>query len=270
MWRFGGFDQDTATMNHCLPDGRKSCAACCGLYNVADGTRSTLEERLSKRTGIFHDTDRSPDALENFKHLIRESENAAPLDEVIHVCEFAGFLNENNSVVGCMLHPRSPGNANVDLRGMCHYGSMACKAFYCPAWKELSQPVMQAVHAAVDDWHLYGLVATDVDFVRSIFSFLQVTNGAVDYSGVLERDALPIFRQILSWKSEWPRAGDSKVRRSPYYVKGRTVTSNNHENVQRVLECLNFTFCSNEYSAAARTEIKTGLELLANACRNPA
>ncbi len=233
---------------------------------MSDGSRQALDRNLVRRTEIFHITERSPDALDNFKNVIRESEAASPLDEVIHVCEFAGFLNADRTAVGCMLHPSSPGNAQVDLRGMCHYGSMACKAFYCPAWEELPQSLVPILMSAIDDWHLYGLVITDVDFVRSTFSFVEAAGWPANRSLTLSGQAESLLKEILWWKSEWPHASDSKVRRSRYYIKGRTPTADPDENVRRILECLNFTFGSTVDSPGARVQIREKLERLAEAC----
>ncbi len=253
-------------MNICFPDNGRSCAACCGLYNVSDGSRQALERNLSRRTEIFQVTERSPDALENFKNVTRKFEAVLPLDGVIHVCEFAGFLNADRTAVGCMLHPSSPGNAQVDLRGMCHYGSMACKTFYCPAWEELPQSLVPILVSAIDDWHLYGLVMTDVDFVSSIFSFVHAAGGPTSRSAALSGKAESLLKEILWWKSEWPHARDSTVRRSRYYIKGKPPTVDPDENAQRILGCLNFTFGSTVDSPAARAEIRGKLDRLAEAC----
>ena len=39
----------------CQPDERKSCGACCGLYNYVDSSRSSLTLRLRSRTKRFHE-----------------------------------------------------------------------------------------------------------------------------------------------------------------------------------------------------------------------
>jgi hypothetical protein len=226
-----------------------------------------LEANLTRRTETFRDVERSPDALEKFKASIRECEAPSSLDDMIHVCEFAGFLDSSNSVVGCMLHPSAVGNAKVDLRGMCHYGSMACKAFYCPAWKELHSSLREIVVSTVDDWHLYGLVITDVNFVRSIFDFIrQAGGGPLEPTLVLSDQASPIFRRILSWKTEWPHSGGSPMRRSSYYFKPKTPSKDQDDSVQRILECLSFTYGSELDPSGARVEIKAELEELAAAC----
>ncbi len=160
-------------MNLCRPDSSKSCAACCGLYNVPNATRSALQFKLEKRTLAFREVERSPQAIEDYQMWVRANEAEGPLDEAIHVCEFAGFLDPQQRIVGCQLHPTGTGNQGVDLRGLCYYGSMACKSFFCPAWEEIPLRLRDMVCLLIDDWHVYGLVITDVDFVRSLFGLLE-------------------------------------------------------------------------------------------------
>ncbi|MEW6351586.1 MAG: hypothetical protein AB1646_21250 [Thermodesulfobacteriota bacterium] len=162
------------SLNLCWPDGSKSCAACCGLYNLVDGRRSTLLPRLEARTRTFAEVVRDPDAIAEFAVRVREQEAVTPLDPVIHVCEFVGFTDAAWRAPGCMLHPTAPGNRGVDFRGLCHYGSMACKGFFCPATEELEAYQAEIVIELIDDWHLYGLVATDVDYVKSVFRLVEM------------------------------------------------------------------------------------------------
>ena len=159
-------------MNLCRPDESKSCAACCGLYNLSDATRPILWQKLQRRTTLFRTTPRCADAIAVFQETVQLEEPEAPLEEIIHVCEFAGFLDQYRRVVGCQLHPSAPGNNGVDLRGLCHYGSMACKAFFCPSWTAIPPGYVEVLVKALQDWHLYGLVITDVDFVTSLFRLL--------------------------------------------------------------------------------------------------
>ncbi len=163
----------SASPNLCRPDGRKSCAACCGLYNVPDGTRSTLMARLEGRTHAFGTVVRDPDAIAEFAAQVSERERVTPLDPVIHVCEFVGFVDSHWRSPGCLLHPSAPGNRGIDLRGLCHYGSMACKGFFCPATEQLEAYQTAILVELIDDWQLYGLVVTDVDYVKSVFRLVE-------------------------------------------------------------------------------------------------
>jgi len=191
------------------------------LYNVRDATRPTLLQKLRYRTLSFHSVSRSPGDIEKYETLIRSAEADTALDEDIHVCEFAGFVDNHFRSVGCMLHPSAPGNRSTDLRGLCHYGSMACKTFYCPAWKEIPAHYRDIVVRAIDDWHLYGLVITDVDFVMSLFGALEDCLGTRVNPEVLSAgEALGLFREILAWKDSWPFKESSTLRRSRYYCSG--------------------------------------------------
>ncbi|MEJ2717206.1 MAG: hypothetical protein P8182_08715 [Deltaproteobacteria bacterium] len=193
-------------MNLCSPDQRKACAACCGLYNVPDGTRSALAKKMERRTLLFRHTDRSVEAILEYQALIRTAETEPPLDEAIHVCEFTGFVDSDNRVPGCLLHPSECGNCGVDLRGLCHYGSMACKAFFCPAWEHSDLPLLRLVSRLVDDWHLYGLVITDIDFVQALFGLIRHFLGEpVDPHRLIKGPGREIFTEMLCWK-DWRRA----------------------------------------------------------------
>lgn len=234
-------------MNLCRPDSSKSCAACCGLYNVADGTRVTLQKTLANRTDRFRDVQRTPDALNRFETEIRALEATQPHDEVIHVCEFAGFVDDHQRSVGCMLHPCAPDNEGVDLRGMCHYGSMACKSFHCPAWEELPTLHKQIVTDIVDDWHLYGLVITDVDFILSLFELTEDCLGAtLDQTFLRCIPARSVFLEMLNWKDSPQLLGETSgsLRLSRYYV---SLTSSRQiardaGPMDRILNCLQFNY----------------------------
>jgi len=232
-------------MNLCRPDSRKSCAACCGLYNVADGTRSALTQKLGVRTALFAATERSVKALIKYEDHVRELEKGAPLDPAIHVCEFTGFLDQERRTVGCLLHPLAPGNDGVDFRGLCYYGSVACKSFFCPAWDELDRCHREILAATIDDWHLYGLVATDVSFVRGVFGLLEESLGhPVDMGVLFSSSAWGILGEIVAWKNNWPFRESTSVRQSLYYARDAAGTgvSDTASHVATILESLRFTF----------------------------
>jgi hypothetical protein len=257
-------------LNVCRPDHRKSCAACCGLYNVEDATRPALLRKLQNRTLRFQATDRSPDPLQEFKDHIQSVEATVPPEEAIHVCEFCGFLDAENRVVGCMLHPTAPGNGGIDLRGMCHYGSMACKSFFCPAWEDISPLRLGVLVDAVQDWHLYGLVVTDVDFVTAVFDLLEDAVGSPLVPDMLgASDAGQVFHEMLSWKDTWPYRGNAAQRRSRYYFK-RTVTELQRDRASHLAtltEILRFTFDLEEATDDWREYVSLTVEKFVHAYR---
>lgn len=255
-------------MNICVPDHRKSCAACCGLYNVADATRPELFAKLLRRTELFRSTPRDADSICAYKDETALLESNEPLEEIIHVCEFTGFLDDDQRLVGCMLHPSAVGNHGLDLRGLCHYGSMACKAFYCPAWRELSPAQRDLVAEAIDDWHLYGLVMTDVEFVQAVTGLIEKSAGKT-LTSALQRDdpCAKALKDMLSWKDNENLAGGSGLRRSRYYFgapeEQDRPASCNHE--QELLDCLRFTYGADFDECVARELIARSTESLCRA-----
>lgn len=232
-------------MNLCHPDGSRSCAACCGLYNVKNASKTALSDKLEYHTLLFRTVERSAEAIWDYKSRIAIRENNSPLDPEIHVCEFIGFPDPSQLLVGCMLHPAAQGNDNIDLRGMCHYGSMACKSFFCPAWNEIPALYCDVLLALVDDWHLYGLVVTDVDFVMSLFGLIEHRLGnPLNPKTLTEGPAREVLRELISWKDVWPFGRNSTFRRSRYYFKSsfHKLQPDFDANLARFLETLNFTF----------------------------
>jgi hypothetical protein len=259
-------------LNLCRPDSRKSCAACCGLYNVSDGTRPTLAAKLEKRTSLFRTTLRTVQALEAYQCSIRDRENASTLDSVIHVCEFTGFLDLNQKIVGCLLHPSAPGNDGIDLRGLCFYGSMACKCFFCPAWSEIPASYAQMLLDILDDWHIYGLVMTDPGFIHSLFRLLEMNLGEpVAAEHLYKMPVLNIFKSMLAWKDSWPFNMSSNIRRSRYYFKptGSDMLQSEAECKRSILESLQFTFSLDHMNVDALDFMQEQIEKFVCAYKSP-
>ncbi len=229
--------------NICRPNLHKSCAACCGLYNVKDASASLMSSELRRRSGIFEETSRSVEAMVNFKDLIASSSPLEALDREIHVCEFMGFLDSSERIVGCMLHPTSSGNFGVDFRGLCHYGAMACKSFYCPAWTELPARIKSIVADLAPDWRTYGLIITDTSFLLSLFELIEIQTSAD-----LTLDSLrpPVLRQILTeilmLKDCWPLPQEPRMRKSNYYFKSKSKKGSMVDLYEVALGSLGFTY----------------------------
>lgn len=234
-------------MNLCHPDNTKSCAACCGLYNVPVATKDALTERLAVRTSLFRDCDRSPDAIQSFERAVIALEGGESLDPDIHVCRFVGFLDPLCRTVGCLLHPSAPGNAGQDLRGLCYYGSLACKTFFCDSWNMIPEKYLLIISDLIDDWHLWGLVSTDAEYVLSLFALTE-TALQETISPLLLRQGpgRDILISMLRWKNEWPFAKDSTQRLSRYYHRPRKDlrAASNSETTRLLARCLDSTFGS--------------------------
>ncbi len=232
-------------MNLCHPDATKSCAACCGLYNTPTATRDVLHDRLAVRTTLFRRVVRSPDAIQAFEHDMTIREGTVRLDEDIHVCRFVGFLDPFCRTVGCLLHPSAPGNDGKDLRGLCYYGSLACKTFFCDAWRAIPKRHQITLADLIDDWHLWGLVATDPAFVTCLFGLLEsVIKAPLDLSVLKTGQARNVLLDMLHWKNSWPLAKGSQRRVSRYHCRpnGNLLSANRDEQLQAIVECLNDTF----------------------------
>ena len=229
--------------NICRPNPHKSCAACCGLYNVKDASAGLMSLELRRRSGLFEGTPRSVEALLNFKDFIATSSCLEAYDPEIHVCEFMGFLDSSERIVGCMLHPSSLGNSGIDLRGLCHYGAMACKSFYCPSWTELPVRIKSVVAELAPDWRTYGLIVTDTAFLISLFKLIECQIG-VDLT--LERLRTPVLRQMLTevllLKDCWSLPQESKLRVSAYYLRNAHNRGGSIDLYEVMLESLGFSY----------------------------
>ena len=203
----------------CQPDPGKSCGACCGLYNYADSTCTSLTARLRERTERFRATVRGADDLAAFSARTRELEDQAKRYEVIYCCEYLGFLDADERRVGCLLHPLQ--NAGRDLRDVSFYGRELCDGHFCPSYHYISREEKLALLHVLDDWYLYGLCVTDIDLVREYFRLLG--NGVFETpaperfrSGAL-RDAA---RRFFSLKLDWPFRSEAVNRLGKYYFDG--------------------------------------------------
>jgi hypothetical protein len=185
----------------CQPDGRKSCGACCGLYNYQDHSRAYLQNLLAKRTelyasfsGRFH--------LEEYKKEESSFETSPKLLEAICNCEFLGFLDPEKRRIGCLLHPSQ--NQGEELRYHSYYGPALCAGHFCPSYSHLTVAEQKAVVAVLDDWYLYGLVITDIDLVKEFFRHAQERMGDCLDPGRLENEAVKkAGRDFFSLKENW-------------------------------------------------------------------
>ncbi len=255
-------------MNLCHPDSSKSCAACCGLYNVNDGRRGTLNSLLIERTLAFRNLSRTVAEICDFSVSSGARQLISQLDPEIHVCEYAGFVDDSYSTVGCMLHPNAPGNKGIDFRGLCHYGSMACKSFFCPASSETHETCVIIANRLITDWHLYGLVCTDINYMTAIFALTEmILELPIETEVILGPKPSAILMELLSWKTSWAFAEKSLTRRSAYYFKRFDQPNDESGLVNNIVDSLCFTFdclvSSNEANAMVRRRVMA----LADSCK---
>jgi hypothetical protein len=206
----------------CQPDNTKSCGACCGLYNVEDHSRETLISLLEKRTELFFSSGEKPD-VDRYGREIKAFPPLPKLSETIYNCEFLGFVDRDYRRVGCLLHPVF--NHGVDLRTCSFYGAILCRDHFCISFTCLSPVEQRAVISSLDDWYLYGLVITDVDFVKAFFAHVQ--NRLGDSLRDDRLDTLPVqtalrdfFELKVSWKflSRIKRLGTYYLSQAEYHI----------------------------------------------------
>jgi len=203
----------------CQPDERKSCGACCGLYNYVDSSRSSLEKRLRERTKRFHQIVNNSGDVEKYSKEILAMEDFRKRYEVIHCCEYLGFLDNEEKKVGCLLHPEQ--NKGSDMRDVSFYGQELCAGHLCPSHYFIPQSQSQILIKIIDDWYLYGLVLTDIDLVTKYFQLIADRIGTELKPEVFENENLKnITLEYFNWKLNWPFRSLETNRLGKYYFDG--------------------------------------------------
>ena len=203
----------------CQPDEGKSCGACCGLYNYVDSSRSSLKQRLRERTKRFHNLVKNPGDVELYAKETLAAEDFKKRYEVIHCCEYLGFLDKDEKKVGCLLHPQQ--NAGVDLRGSSFYGQELCAGHLCPSHYFIPQSQSKILIKIIDDWYLYGLVLTDIDLVTQYFRLIADRVGAELKPEIFDNESLKkIALEYFDWKINWPFRSLETNRLGKYYFDG--------------------------------------------------
>ena len=189
----------------CQVNDRVSCAACCGLYNVPDASRTAMESMLADRTARFERIPREVEAIAEFGRQVRNRRADVPYPD-FHHCPFVGLIGEERTRVGCLLHPLAAGNTGVDYRGLSFYGGMACRVYFCPTHHKLSREIKSAVKESAVDWYEYGLLVTEGKLLESYFSVLEHRLGAPVKAGdILARpEGRQQLRELVRLKIEWP------------------------------------------------------------------
>jgi hypothetical protein len=204
----------------CQPDEKKSCAACCGIYNYTDNSRDSLEMRFLYRTRLFAKVRGNMLSLQDYRVIIRHRENTRRIYMTIYSCEFAGFLDEGFQRIGCMLHPEL--NKGMDMREKSFYGREICDGHFCPSYQKLESHEVRVILAVLDDWYLYGGVITDIDFIKTFFKIIQDRLGdSLDVKVVESRPRLmEIFKRYCELKTSWPFKDTTRPRFGKYYFVG--------------------------------------------------
>jgi hypothetical protein len=177
-----------------------SCGACCGLYNRRDLRREAIRADLARRTLALAGV---PPTREAFAAAARALAAAgpAPLFPSVRVCPLLGFLDPAETRVGCLAHPLSTGGP--DLRDCGVYDAHTCDAFLCPSHAWLSEEEADLAAEVCRDWHLYGLVVTDVPFLRACLEAVARRAGArVERRHLADEGFARALRRLLAVKEE--------------------------------------------------------------------
>ncbi len=203
----------------CQPDASKSCGACCGLYNYAASSREDLTERLRRRSRLFRRIVQGPEDLPRFSERLRETEDGRKRYEVIHCCEYVGFLDNEQRRVGCLLHPMQ--NKGRDMRDVSFYGRELCDGHFCPSYSYISRAEKLALIEILDDWYLYGACVTDIDLVKEFFRHISEAAGEMPRPSCFRQPALrKAARRFFDLKLTWPFRTDAANRFGKYSFDG--------------------------------------------------
>ena len=187
-------------LNPLCQRARSSCGACCGLYNRGDHGEAAVRERLDARTEALSGVPRTAAAFRAAARSIAASE-PPPIFPSVRVCPLLGWLDPGRTRAGCLAHPAATGGA--DLRDQGVYDASICESFLCPSHSWLTEEEAEIVDEACADAHLYGLVVTDVPFVRAVLEAVGRRSGARLERRHLDRPAVrEALRRLLALKEE--------------------------------------------------------------------
>lgn len=190
----------------CQVSATLSCGACCGLYNLPDLSREKLEELLSRRSEDFASVARNEEAIYAYQRRNRGPHRLSRPFAQFHHCPFLGFIDGEKRRVGCLLHPNAPGNNNIDYRSLSWYGEFACRTYFCPSTRRLSEVYKAILIESIDDWYDFGLIVTEYSLVTAYFRELESCLGRAVRQGDYTRNnpAARSLREFVQLKSSWP------------------------------------------------------------------
>lgn len=158
------------TITLCQPDRRKSCTACCGLFNFRDISREHLEKFLAEGAA------RSSTCMAE-----KDMEDCGNPDEVrdptSYICPHQGLLY--NMRPGCLIHPYY---RNVSLRSEAFFGESICDGFTCPAHTLLEDDEKRILVDLLDDWYRYTIAIIDPSTTSWLITYLKENHPSVYHS----------------------------------------------------------------------------------------
>ncbi len=190
----------------CQVNEHISCGACCGLYNVADGSQNSVLAMLMRRTEVFANVPRNMDAILEFKQETEAREIQIRPFPNFHHCPYIGLVGNKRSRVGCLLHPLGSGNKGVDFRGLSHYGGVACRVYFCPTYHNLPKIHKEIIRQVAKDWYIYGLVINETNMLSAFFKEVEkrLRRPLRKQDFFRNEKSAGIVREFLSLKLDWP------------------------------------------------------------------
>jgi hypothetical protein len=214
----------------CQPGpGSGSCGACCGLYNFRDHSRAAVTAALARRTDTIAPLPKEPEAYRKAARSLHRWDRD-PMFPPVRVCPLLGFVDESRTRVGCLGHPAVTGG--VDLRDCGAYDARTCQSFECPSFLWLNAPQARLIRAACTDWYVYGLVITDVEWVKSCVKLIEASLG-----GPADLDALAAVPAALAAVARLLALKETAPGRPAHArIFGRFAADELGEPVSRILE----------------------------------
>jgi hypothetical protein len=264
-------------INLCQPDDRKSCGACCGIYNYVDSSPGALRDRLRRRSERFRGDVQGRKDLAAFSRTIRAAEDQARRFEVIYCCEYVGFLDHAERRVGCLLHPAQ--NGGIDMRDVSFYGRELCDGHLCPSYHFLSREEQTILVELLDGWYLYGLCITDIDLVKDYFRHIGECLGETPVPEMFRRaPARTIARRFFAFKLDWPFRSPEISRFGRFFFDGSVHTIRpidyaalgcERSRYDGIFLSLSSLFGNRRELRRAEGMIRENVEAVAAACKGP-
>jgi hypothetical protein len=168
---------------------------------------------------LFRRIVRGPEDLSRFSETVKTMEDGRKRYEVIHCCEYVGFLDAGEKTVGCLLHPMQ--NAGQDMRDISFYGRELCDGHFCPSYSYIAKDEKLAILEILDDWYLYGVCITDIDLVKEFFRLVSEALGEMPAPSRFRDPALrEATRRFFELKLSWPFRSEAANRFGKYSFDG--------------------------------------------------
>ncbi len=170
------------------------------MYNRADHSAEALRRLVDARTDALAGVPRTAEAFRAVAARLA-ADDGEPVFPSVRVCPLLGWLDAARTRVGCLAHPAVTGGP--DLRDCGAYDAFTCESFLCPSHAWLGEEEADIVDAVCADSLLYGLVVTDVPFVRAVLAALADLAGARLHLRHLEAPgAREALRRLFALKEE--------------------------------------------------------------------